>query len=359
VCALDFVELAAGDSFACGRRGSGQVECWGLGDEGEIGDGANMRRGHPVPIADAAQDFAEIAAGQQFACARRESGAVVCWGRNDQGQLGDGTMIDTNAPVDVVGITDAVQIGCGQSHACARHADGHVSCWGGNFGVMLGNPEVVENTVPTPVDVADLDDAIELSVGGRVACVRRASGALVCWGQNTAYQLGDTGPGRPQNMPVTGLDDARDVSAGFDFVCARDADNTVQCWGANVHGQLANGTTTPTAGIAAPAPAMLGLTNVVRLAAGDFHGCARGRVGIVECWGFNANGQLGDGTTTDSTSGVRVSGLDDARELAAGNDATCALRDTGAVVCWGNNTYGQLGDDFGGAHLTPSPILDP
>jgi alpha-tubulin suppressor-like RCC1 family protein len=130
------------------------------------------------------------------------------------------------------------------------------------------------------------------------------------------------------------------VSAGGEHSCVLLVSGAVHCWGQNARGQLGNGTT-----VASPAPVRAGtLADAVEIAAGFEHSCARRGGGQVMCWGGNASGQLGDGSTAMRTAPVAVSGLADAAQIAAGHDHSCALRTGGSVVCWGANASGQLGD---------------
>jgi len=122
----------------------------------------------------------------------RGEGAVVCWGSNSSGQLGDGTMEgDRRTPVAVLRLTDAVEIAMSSGHSCARRASGTVACWGSSRYGQLGNgTRGVDRRAP--VAVSDLTDAVEIAVGGAHTCARRASGAVVCWGANHTGQIGDS-----------------------------------------------------------------------------------------------------------------------------------------------------------------------
>jgi alpha-tubulin suppressor-like RCC1 family protein len=112
------------------------------------------------------------------------------------------------------------------------------------------------------------------------------------------------------------------------------------CWGSNANGQLGDGTTTNRA---APVT-VTGLTDAVEVRAGGSHTCARRATGATVCWGANAAGQLGDGSNTDRGTPVMVATIDDAIALDAGPSHTCAQRAIGQIVCWGDNAFGQLGD---------------
>jgi len=176
-------------------------------------------------------------------CAVLDSGSVKCWGDNWSGQLGDGSTIDdSNIPVDVLGITNAVDISAGGAHTCAVLDSGSVKCWGANWSGQLGDGSTsYENNVP--VDVVGISDAISISAGNRHTCALLSSGAVKCWGDNEYGQLGDGSTIWYSNVPVdvVGINDAISISAGDDHTCALLSSGAVKCWGNDHYGQLGNG----------------------------------------------------------------------------------------------------------------------
>ncbi|MBP6830918.1 MAG: hypothetical protein KA978_09040 [Deltaproteobacteria bacterium] len=143
-----------------------------------------------------------------------------------------------------------------------------------------------------------------------------------------------------------------EIAAGYNHTCARLMDGSVRCWGYNTPGQLGDGSTTDRT---SPVT-VTGLSNVVEITAGDNHTCARLMDGSVRCWGYNRDGQLGDGSTTNRTSPVTVPGLSNAVEIAGGRDNTCARLMDGSVRCWGSNTAGQLGDGSTTDRTSPTAV---
>jgi alpha-tubulin suppressor-like RCC1 family protein len=147
------------------------------------------------------------------------------------------------------------------------------------------------------VAVSDLTKVAALAAGEFHTCAVLADGTVRCWGENTFGQLGDgtTDNTRPLPVPVSGLSTAAvGLAAGRDHTCAVLADGSGRCWGGNAFGQIGDGTTT---GRVLPM-AVNGLTNAVAIAAGGDHTCARLADGSVRCWGSNISGQLGDGDTS-------------------------------------------------------------
>jgi hypothetical protein len=151
---------------------------------------------------------------------------------------------------------------------------------------------------------------------------------------------------------VSGLTNAVAIAAGGAYTCALLSDGTARCWGYNSDGQLGDGTTTQRL----TPVAVSGLTNAVAIATGSYHTCALLSDGSARCWGGNNNGQLGDGTTTKRLTPVTVIGLTNTVAIAGGDFHTCVLRSNGTARCWGHNTFGQLGDGTTTQRTTPVTV---
>jgi alpha-tubulin suppressor-like RCC1 family protein len=142
------------------------------------------------------------------------------------------------------------------------------------------------------------------------------------------------------------------ADVGNAHTCAVTPESTVKCWGYNADGRLGTGSTT-----ASRYPVeVAGLSGVEQVALGEYHSCALTGDGSVWCWGNNAYGQLGNGTQTDSPLPTRVIGITNARQITAAQQHSCALLDDGTAKCWGTRTYGQLGDGVGGYEPVPEPV---
>ena len=179
------------------------------------------------------------------------------------------------------------------------------------------------------------------------------TGAVNCWGSNSDGQLGN-GTTTDSSAPVavaafTDGVTAVSITAGYSHTCAVLNTGAVNCWGHNSNGQLGNNTTTNSSVPVAVAAFTDVSATAVSITAGNSHTCAVLNTGAVNCWGDNSNGQLGNGTTTDSSAPVAVAAFTDvsatAVSITAGDSHTCALLNTGAVNCWGRNVDGQLGND--------------
>jgi alpha-tubulin suppressor-like RCC1 family protein len=303
------------------------------------GEGAKGQEEAVAPEA-----YTAIAVGGAHTCALTVGGGVKCWGANWSGQLGDGTWASWDTPVDVIGLGSGVRaIAAGGQHTCALTAGGGVKCWGWNYHGQLGDGTTTNRNMP--VDVSGLGSGVvAIAAGGYHTCALTVGGGVKCWGWNYYGQLGDgTTTSRTTPVDVGGLTSGVvAIAAGRWHTCALTTGGGVKCWGLNDSGQLGDGTTTDRT---TPVDVSGLGSGVSAIAAGDWHTCALTAGGGVKCWGQNSSGQLGDGTTTSRTTPVDVSGLGSGvSAIAAGGSRTCALTAGGGVKCWGSNGLGQLGD---------------
>jgi len=317
-------------------------------------------------VAPAGTSHASLSAGDEHSCALLSTGRVDCWGWNEWGQLGDASTTGPDCggyckstPVQVSGITDATAVAAGVQSSCALLSTGHVACWGLNGLGQLGDgmtpgPPICYGTSgcsPTPVQVSGITDATAISVGNEHACALLASGQIDCWGWNYYGQLGNGGTTGPDcgglctatPVQVSGIENAVAVSAGDQHSCALLANGQVDCWGNNStdhEGDLGDGTSTSSS---TPVH-VIGIADAIAISAGASYSCALLSSGQVECWGLNFTGELGNGTTANSSVPVHVSGITDAIAISAGSAHSCALLSNGQVNCWGDNEVGQLGN---------------
>ena len=337
-------DVSAGYVQTCALTTTGGVKCWGENGTGALGDGTTAERHTPVDVSGLTSGVAAITTGGFHTCALTTSGGVKCWGDNSIGELGDGTTLERDTPVDVSGLTSGVAaISAGYGHTCALTTAGGVKCWGWNFTGQVGDGTILERD--TPVDVSGLTSGVAaISADGYHTCALTTVGGAKCWGDNGTGQLGDgTTLERDTPVDVSGLTSGvAAVSAGDFHSCALTTSGGAKCWGDNGNGALGDGTT-----LERDTPVdVSGLTSgVSAVSAGGYHTCALTTSGGVKCWGDNGNGQLGDGTTTISHMPVDVSGLTSGvAAVSAGDGHTCALTILSGVTCWGNNGNGQLGD---------------
>ena len=346
------VLVAAGHRHTCAVTASGKVLCWGSNDYGQLGDGTNAWRLTPTAVAGLGANVQGIAAGGggfsgdnfSHTCALTAAGGVVCWGSNSHGQLGDNSTTDSSTPVQVSGLTSGVSaIAAGGAHTCALTDAGAVLCWGLNENGQLGNGSLTNSR--TPVQVNGITSGATRITAGHSHTCAVVSGAARCWGYGLEGQLG-TGTQDDSSVPiqVTGLTNGvASITAGHYFTCAVTAAGAAKCWGTNQYGELGIGTQTP---VELSPVQVSGLTNgVVGVAAGWYHGCAFTNAGAVLCWGNNSSGELGDGTNNLHLTPEPSCLTAGARGLDLGSHHSCAVTAGGAVRCWGRNLQGQLGNN--------------
>ncbi|OBS51708.1 hypothetical protein A8B73_14880 [Methylosinus sp. 3S-1] len=344
---------------ACALTSVGGVMCWGYNEFGAVGDGTTTDRPSPVAVSGLSGGVVAITTGALHACALTVAGAVLCWGSNANGQIGDGTMTNRLTPVAVSGLSSGVvAIAAGQFHNCALTSAGAVLCWGWDGLGQLGDG--VENYYVnrlTPVGAWGLSSGVvSITAGDNHSCAVMRGGAARCWGQNHRGQLGDgTTTERSKPVAVTGLaGGVAAIMAGGVHTCAVTSAHAVKCWGYNYYGQVGDGTTTTRI----TPVAVSGLSSgVVALAAGYGHNCALKGDGGLWCWGRNYFGQVGDRTTTHRATPVSVPGhTRGVLAIALGGDHSCVSVGGGIVRCWGNNWHGELGDGTFKNRLAPAPI---
>jgi alpha-tubulin suppressor-like RCC1 family protein len=386
------VAISAGSSSACAVLSDGTVACWGDNGNGELGDGT-LGGISPTPVAiSGLTGVTSVSVGGGFACALRSDGTVACWGYNNVGQLGIGTIDTTVSPATVSNLAGVTAISAGGAEACAVRADGTVSCWGSGTagqlgtGTCLGSDPCIYNQpcASTPVAVAGLSGAIAVSVGAVSSCALLSSGGVECWGQNDEGELGISDASGPETcglvaastepLPAVGLSQATSVavsdSAFGRFACAVLASGGLACWGVNDAGQFGDGTqvdsASPLAAATATAPLPPLLTGVTAIAAGmgtsastsgdQGVSCALLADGTVDCWGDNRYGDLGNGSSGNSATPVPVNGLSNATSISIGDDFACARLSTGAVKCWGFGANGELGNGSTANSSTPVAV---
>jgi len=334
--------------------------------------------GSPGPDADADADVdvdadpqpmraSALAAGEGFTCAILEGGTLLCWGRNDHGQLGRGHTSDVGddeilaaaGAVDVGGAV--IQVAAGSRHACALLEGGAVRCWGSGADGRLGHGSI--ETIgddESPASAGDVDmgaPAEQIACGGSHTCALLETGAVRCWGSGAVGQLGygntdtvgdDETPAAAGDVTLGGS--AARIALGLDHTCALLETGAVRCWGEGDGGRLGYRSNKDVGDDETPeGEGDVDVGGAVEhLTAGQAHTCALLEGGSVRCWGDGdavgyGNGRdVGDNETPSSAGDVEVGGGTVAA-VAAGGHHTCAILDSSAVRCWGLGGLGQLG----------------
>lgn len=355
-------KIAAGRAHTCVIAQAGELLCWGDDTDGQLGVGALSDAGQApdaldADIAPVLVEAKQVTAGGAHSCAIRSNGKLYCWGRNAEGEV-DGTASQepTRKPVEIA-IDTPTDVAAGAAHTCAVVDEG-VVCWGSaRFG--QSGREVSENVLE-PGLVPGTEGAAQVTAGVRHSCARLQDGRVLCWGE-----LIEASSLKPQPsaevVAIRGLNDAIEITAGAGQSCALREGGAVVCWGANDSGQLGDGTTDSSA---IPVK-VIGLDLSLHVGAGGTenngeligHTCALTKGFYVQCWGRNAEGQLGIGRAPDRLTATVVLGepgeggdeplLPDVIAIAVGGIHTCAIDHDGPVRCWGDATLGRLGQRDG------------
>jgi len=413
-------KLALGFTHTCARFTDGRVKCWGNNDYGQLGGGfdppntsprgdqtGEMEALVPVALGLAAPPInaVALAAGDDHTCAIISNGNTICWGRNDHGELGQGTTennvgdepneMASVVPVDFGGGHKAIEIAAGQEFTCARLDDNTVKCWGFNNVGQLGQG----NTTTLGRAAGEVASAPAISLGTGLtayglalghyhvcALLRDAAGAshVKCWGDNRWGQLGrgntvnvgDNAGEMGDALTDVNLGTGRtavSLAANGGHTCAVLDDASVKCWGLNTWGQVGrlNGNDIPAdRSVCVPGNDCVGdqanelgdVLNaaipggVARLSAAFRHNCALLNNGQTKCWGSNEQAQMGLEDITGNK--VRIGDQPGeianlvatqlqpgavVQELTAGGFHTCVWTTDAKFYCWGDNSQGQLG----------------
>ena len=384
--------VVAGGNHTCAVMPDTTVTCWGADEFGQLGDGTvggDRGFGETVLGPDGVSQLTgvvRIDLSSTATCAVLSDRTVACWGDNSFNQLGDIVAGDEGflsaVPHAVIVeeslgeegsavLQDAVEVAVGERHACARLVDRTVRCWGGGADGQIGNgttPPVAlyARTVLTSSGdtTVPLDDVIEIDAGSFSTCARIIGGTVRCWGNGENGRLGTGGIGNESvAVPVITITSATDLTVGEEHACAVVSGGLGVCWGSGVLGQIGDGLGTlnnSTPQVVRVEVAGDELTGIESIAAGMNMTCAQMTDGTARCWGYNPDGQLGDGTTTSSSLPVTVvaSGATPLRNvgsLSSGGDHTCVRRDLGRLLCWGYNANGQVGN--GSTDDAPVPVV--
>ena len=284
--------------------------------------------------------FSHVAAGADHTCVVAVDGSLWCWGANATGQLGNSGSIDAALPLRVAGVLwSSVTAGYGET--CALQSTGDLWCWGNNGSGQLGNGSSKPGaSVAIPLQVPGAGWT-SVSAGEYHVAALQQDETLWTWGDNSSDQLGDShAPSAGRASPgQVGTAQWLAVSAGSLHSCAIGLDRTLWCWGNNANGMIGDGTTlmhidpTQTVG-----------TDWATVSAGLYHTCATKIDGSLWCWGDNSNGQLGLAVASSSTSPAQVAvGSTTWIAVSAGQMHTCGLQSDKSLWCWGSNADGQLG----------------
>jgi hypothetical protein len=318
------VQVAVGGRMACARLKDQTLRCWG--DRGAHGVETEQPDTTKAVKPEGLDTTEDVSVGDDHICAVSK-GRVLCWGKNSDGQLGDGTMITRRVPAEVQGIADAKAVSVGPDFSCALLQQGNIKCWGSNRNGQLGVAPAQRGAPRvTPVEVPGLTSVMALSASESTTCVLQG-GKTLCWGAHS-WSSGTNENTNPPIVTVAGIEGATSLStsASSDQGCAL----------------------TPTGALCFEQPTqkksaalLAGSQGASRVAIAESTSletyCAIFGDARVKCWGSNDKMLLGDGSFVTHPQPVYVEGVENASFLSVGPSRNCVIGTDGAVKCWGDS----------------------
>ncbi len=363
VLAFRVVLLSAGDDYSCLTLPLGRGYCWGRDDIGQLAAAApgtcfDTASTNAIPCATSPVRMSgnirvtTLTTGGSVACVLNTASAAFCWGDNTFGEMGIGTAGGGGAsPTQVIGALTFMGIAAGNQHTCGLVSGARVFCWGEDDFGQLGDTGIVYSTTPVPAESAGvvITSFTFVTTGAAHTCALKTGGAAYCWGANVVGELGigsedDNVHSTP--VQVAGGLSFVSLTAGTAHTCGLTASGTAYCWGDNAFGELGIGTS----GNPQPSPvAVAGGLTFTELSAGNSFTCGVSG-GIAYCWGSNSDGQIGEGAGISG--GLALSPSKVAGDLAfsyvsAGRRHACGIVAGAAeAVCWGSDLFGMLGNSL-------------
>ncbi len=338
--------VASGVNQSLVLLSGGTVEAWGANTYGEDGNGTTTAQTSPVAVS-GLSGVTQIAAGAYHSLALKSNGTVWAWGDNSNGQLGNNSTTNSSTPVQVQGLSNVTAIAAGQYFSLALESNGTVWAWGANSSGQLGDGNTTDSHVP--VQVTGVSGISQISAGLITSYAMTSSGTVMGWGDNSLDELGALGGGSTA-AAIPGISSATQIAAGSLHLLGIQTNGEGFALGLNLYGQLGSGSTTsaanpqPLPGVGAAQPMTAG---------GRYHSLVLRDDGTVWASGENNDGQLGNGTTKNSSTFVEVPGLGGIQKIAAGYYRSLAIDSNGWVWAWGQ---GDLGDGATDSTSTPQVV---
>lgn len=369
-------QVSSGKNHTCAIAANNSVWCFGDNTNGQLGQGTlgtDTGKQVPVPIRGVEnKEFEQVVSGEKHTCARKLNGAIFCWGGNDKGQLGNNTIEDNPVPKIVIGADYGfTKLFAGANHNCGIKEDGSLWCWGKNQYGQAGIGNVDINPVKTAMKVLQDEPAVSgvtwqsAALGENHTCALSSAGKIYCWGGNYRFQLGYSGTfeSLPWSKPYIPVDDNiyTFVAVGGTNSCAIRSDFTVWCWGDNASGWLGTGSSENYV----KAPQKVGTKSdwIFVSSGGEYvgtnsgvHTCAIDSARKLWCWGFNQYGQLGNLCDVSMMNAEMIAEWINWLEVSAGDKHTCGITEDHELMCWGRNAYGQCGYEKGADMWAPTKV---
>jgi len=358
-------------NHVCSIDQNGKTYCWGDNNEGKLGDLSTNRRSSPNPVRfNGDEPFAiQVSTSYYNTCILSDEGRVMCWGDGSKGQNGQGSWdtdnsrYDRKSPGEVLlpWSSNAVMISTGREFACSLLDDGSVYCWGNNNYGQLGDGTTTYSGLPREVLLPSDRFAISIDSGDYHSCAVLDNGEMYCWGRQDYGNMG-TGKGNIASnnadfkikIPVK-VEIPLDKSVSFMGVgeyhgCAVMTDNSLWCWGLNDHGEIGLGNTSSSNSEIIRKPMEIDMqfyNPIIAIDLGPESTCTLHDDGLLNCWGENQYGEVGNGLIGGDTSSPVPIQLDSgvtATGITSGSNFKCATASDGSIQCWGYNGNSELGD---------------
>jgi alpha-tubulin suppressor-like RCC1 family protein len=331
--------VSAGLYHAAAIKEDGTLWSWGRNVNGELGDGTNLIKNYPVQTS-LSNDWKEVQCGGFHTIALKNNGTLWAWGRNDYGQLGIGNTINSNIPIQIGSDSNWAELGAGSYTNGAIKKDGTLWMWGNNANNEIGDGTTINKLVPVQIGIDKNWNTISKK-GSTQKHAIKTDGTLWGWGLNLFGELGNNTLSNAPTPIKIGIDSTwLEVQSSSSFSAGIKSNLKVYTWGDNQYGQLGLGNNVnqllPTE--------ITNLNSINKLALGKDHNMVLQSSGLMYAWGKNDVGQLGNGNTINSNVSTSLpSALFGWRQGMGGYSFSIAL-DGGDIYTWGNNNFGQLGD---------------
>ena len=367
------VKVSLGTNYSATITNSGRLFIWG----NLATSGKNTRQSTPVLINyqitihntfSFADNISAIELGYYHSAIITNEGELFTWGRNEYGQLGDGTLVNQMLPVNITGkfsfTTDEkiISVALGYNHSAVLTSFGRLFTWGRNDSGQLGDGSTNDSLIPIDItakfNLPEDEKIMSVKLGSSQSAVVTSMGRIFTWGGNVLGQLGDgTYTNRLLPLDITdkfNLNSGEkliDISLNSFHVIALTSSGRVFTWGGNEFGQLGDGTTVPqNLPIDITSKFKLYGAKIIKVFSGDSHTAAITNDGRLYIWGYNINGQLGDGTNIDKKTPIEINSKlkltsgEKVIDVSLGYSFSMALTNYGRVFTWGKNDLGELGD---------------
>lgn len=369
-----FSSISTNSNFSCAIADNGKVYCWGVGNSGQIGNGANASTvSVPTAVTMPAEvtSFSSVSTNANFSCAITNTGKVYCWGTGSSGQIGNGASANVNVPTAITlpsGVESFSSVSTNSNFSCAIANTNTVYCWGDGKSGQIGNGGTSNINIPTSVTIPAGVESFSYVVSTSTisSCASANNNKLYCWGANTNGSLGrgDQYYNTPTNLLIpAGVSSFNQVSTAANNSCAIANTGKVYCWGDGTSGQIGNGTDASTnLPTQITMPDGVNSFSTVATTGTNTFSCALANTGNIYCWGNGTTGQIGNGASSNvniPTATTMPSGVTSFSSVATGTNFSCALANTGNVYCWGTGDSGQIGNDASSNVNVPTAVTMP